>query len=266
MNRYLLAAGVVAILSTSAMATLFFEENFDSYTQGNLAGQGGWTAHSGAGANPVQVVASTTATGNAAKLVNAAASSEDVNTPTGVTQGATDKWYASFLVSVTGTVTGSDYFAHFKNVSNVFPTKIGVTPFSGSDYTFYVWQGSGSGPTGTGAGAIWGTGFTFGTVHRIVASYENATGQGELWVDPDPALGEDGNTKLSVTNGPSANANAVAYALRQGSLGATSGLLAGTQEVDNLRVGTSFAEVIPEPATLILLALGGLAALRRRGA
>lgn len=271
MNRYLWAVGVVAILSTSAMATLFLEENFDSYTQGNLAGQGGWTAHSGAGTSPVQVIPSTIETGNAIKLVQGGetTSGEDVNTPLGQTMAAGQKWYASFLVSVDGPVGGSDYFAHFKTSGTVFSTKIGVTPFAGSDYTFYVWQGSGSGLTGSGSGATWATGFASGTVHRIVASYEYNTGKGELWVDPDAALGEAGNTKLEVTYDPSKNAAVLAYGFRQGRITEGSGgpvIPTGVQQIDGLRVGDSFAEVIPEPATLALLALGGLVALRRRNA
>jgi hypothetical protein len=38
----------------------------------------------------------------------------------------------------------------------------------------------------------------------------------------------------------------------------------GAEAVDEIRLGDDFADVIPEPATMTLLALGGLAALRRR--
>jgi hypothetical protein len=254
---------VLALAAAPAMASVLMSDNFDNYTPGTLAGQGGWAVHGNAGTTPLNVVPATIQpSGNEIRVVQGiTTSAEDLNKLTGSTMGAGDKWYASFLVKVGGTVSASDYFAHFKNAANVFPTKIGVTTTTdaGKDFTFYVWQGSGSGPTGTGTGAVWPTGFTYGSVHVVVAAYENSTGRGELWVDPTVALGE-ASPKLDVTYANSKNANAVAYAFRQATLAA------GTQNVDNLIVGTTFADVFqtPEPASLLVLGLGALIMVRRR--
>ncbi len=261
----LVTAVLVAAFAPAAMAATLMSDNFNSYTLGNLVPQGGWAAHSGAGSAPVQVVAGTS--GNAITLTQTSGSREDVNRQLGVAMGAGDVWYAGYTVTVSGTVTSNDYFASFYQFfsgSNFFPTKVGVTTSAGADFTFYIHQGSASGTPGTPSATTqaWPTGFSFGTPHRLVASYDYTLGAGKLWIDPVCSQGPDGNDKIEVINtAGSALIEADMYAFRQG------GNAAGTQVIDDVVVATTWAEAcIPEPATIGLLGLGAVLLMGRRRA
>src|SRR3954452_18747389 len=48
------AAGLLSALPGTTKAAVLYSDNFDSYTNGNLSGQGGWTA-TAAAATPMQV-------------------------------------------------------------------------------------------------------------------------------------------------------------------------------------------------------------------
>jgi len=260
----LMATLAMVLAAASANAAMLMTDNFNSYTLGNLVPQDAWTAHSGAGTGPVQVLPNSPCyfppeePGNFIQLVPGQA--EDVNKPIGSEMGAGDKWYAGFCVHIDGLspVTKSDYFAHFLQGTTLFAAKIGVTlPAAGGDYRFYLWQGSGSGP-GT---ALWATDFQYSTCHRIVTAYDYDTGDVEMWVDPVLALGEDGNPSVEVLGIYPGN-EIIAYAFRQGSNNPA------TEDVDNLQVGTTWGDVagpcVPEPGTLALLLIGGVLAARRR--
>jgi len=110
------------------------------------------------------------------------------------------------------------------------------------------------------AGVVWGSDNSYGDCVRIISSYDYDTGDVEMWVNPDCALGELGNPSVTVAGVYPGNAY-VAYAFRQ-SYGNT------TQTIDNLIVGTSWDEVccecIPEPASLAMLVLSGLLFVARR--
>lgn len=256
MRGKFLVAGIMIFLAGSAQATVFVSDNFDSYSPGNLAGQGAWTAFSSAGTEPVQVV------GDANKQIQLVqgGTREDVVIPLGQEMGSGDKWYAGYTVTVNGPVTAAEYFAAFRQFlggTNYFPTKVGVAPHDGSDFTFYIHQGSGS--TMAPYTKNWETGLSAGVPYRLVVSYEYSTGIGELWVNPVAELGPDGSAKILTQNqAGSALIEADQYAFRQGSFAA------GTVFVDDVIIGTGWAEVVPEPATLSLLALGLLPLLRRR--
>ena len=217
---------------------------------GNLVGQDGWTAHSGAGVIPIQVTSSGTLVDS-----DGGGTREDANVAiTPITTGQT--YYFGFDVSVNGP-TGVDpttvYFAHFKDTANDFTTRTFVTPFAGSDFTF------GLSPSGSAPNVTWATGLSYGQTYRVVGSYANDTTlETRLWVDPVTEL----STSIAATD--SAAAAVSSFALRQASAN-------NTQLITNLAVGTSFADVVnpvPEPSTLGILAAGFglLAAARRRRA
>ncbi len=228
---------MVVMLASPGFALVLMSDNFDSYTSGNLVGQGGWAAHSGAGNVPVQVVNGTV------KLITQSASAEDVNKSVGATMGAGDVWYAGLDVIVGSSSLGKDYFAHFLQGTSNFAARVGVDIGSGGKFAF--------GLLGVPAYSEALTAFVYDVeqTYRVVTSYNFTTGLCTMWVN---------GTEVLTQNWYTGNAN-TAYAFRQGS----SGSLRLT--VDNLVVATSYAEAaVPEPATMALLGLGGLLAVVRR--
>lgn len=258
----LFGIGLVLCLCAGVHATVLLSDSFDSYTTGELVPQGGWEANAGLLTSPVLVVEGIAAGDKEISLTQTSGSRQDVTRPLGQAMAAGDKWYAGYTVTVGGAVSAADYFACFHQLvgsTNYFPTKVGVATSEGSDFTFYIHQGSGSTSTDANFTQYWPTGLSFGTSYRLVVSYDYSEGVGELWIDPVLAQGPDGNAKIQVTNkGGSALIEADRYVFRQGSNAA------GTQLVDDVLVGTTWGEVVPEPATFTLLVIGALPLIRRR--
>jgi len=239
-----LSLGLLGI--NQSQANILFSDNFNSYSSGNLVGQGGWAAHSAAGLTPVQV------SGGAISLVQGSGSREDVNHGLGATMGAGDTWYYSFDVSVSG-FSNIVYFSLFLQGTGNFDGKLFIAPSTASDFTFGL-SGSSSSPATT-----WGTPLTYGTPYRIVVSYAFDTKAVSLWVNPlnqaSASISDTSNFQDAVT----------AIAFRQASA-------SNTEVIDNLVVATTFQEAltgvsVPEPSTLALALVGGLAglvALRRK--
>jgi hypothetical protein len=168
-------------------------------------------------------------------------------------------------------VTGTDplsnvYFAHFSDTgTSVFTARVGVTDPSVTDFQFGLFSSS------TALGATYPTTYLYNTWHRVVSTYEFSTGLQEMWVDPDPTKGpydQAGGQVPYVSFTGSASSAIKAYAFRQATVSPTTG--ESQQTIDNLAVGNSSADwpdvasPCPEPATLALFVMGGLALLRRR--
>ena len=269
MTRLKLIRMVMVVVAISAVAglanaTILTSDDFESYPLGNLIttpAQGGWNIHSGDNTQkPIQVVDSTTAiSGESILLQQGTGSGEDVNKPVGGTMSASNNlWYSGFDVKVlgaggTGTtpIAAQDYFAMFLNGTSSFTAKVFLVAPTGAgsdghDFALGI-QGTSGGTLTVGTyGAIWtGTDFSYGSTHRVVTAYDYNALTCKLWIDPDPALGPDGNTYIQVAS-QYANSD-TAYAFRQSS--ATS----SQQVIDNLVVadGLGFAQAGrgPNPAT-----------------
>jgi hypothetical protein len=239
---------VISVLSfgllgiNQSQANILYSDNFDSYTSANLVGQGGWAAHSGAGAKPVQV------SGGAISLQQSSGSGEDVNLPLGATMGAGDIWYYSFDLTASGS-SAEVYFAMFLQSTSNFEGKLFIEPFSGSDFTLGISGSASTGPT------TWGSGLSFGTDYRVVVGFNYATELATLWVKPTS------DASPSISNTGSYQDAATAIAFRQATPSSSS-----SQIIDNLVVATTFQEAltgvsVPEPSSLVLVLVGGLAGL-----
>lgn len=214
-----------------------------------------WASHSGAGNKPIMV------TGGGVVLDQSTGSGEDVNTRFAAF-GATDTIYARFdfsLASGLGAVNPDAnglYFAHFKDATFGFRGRTGVlSPAAAGDFVLGINADS----SNLGAGAQWASDLSFDTVYRTVISYNAATGESRLWLDP---------TDVNSTNiGHTATAGTLieSFAFRQ------SNDFTGSQLIDNLVVATNFDQAlsgVPEPGSVGLLVLGaiGLVSRRRRNA
>lgn len=217
MNQYTFTPPAVDATGGTGTPAELLDESF-SYSDGNLVGNGTWTAHSAPGLIPVQVL------GGQARLSQGAGSREDVNTLLGATMGPGQKFYVAFdLINSGG--NGIVYFAHFKDAgTSNFAARVFITNNGLGNYTI--------GLSGTSAAiaATWPTGLTFGTTYRIVTSYEFGSGNVELWVDPvdqsSPSITATGSANLAISS----------YALRQ----ATPVSGTSVQMIDNLCVSQSF--------------------------
>ena len=175
MKHILSTAGALA-LASAASAQVLATDDF-SYT-GSLTANG-WTAHSGAGNKEIQ------SNGSFAILDFSGGSGEDINLAFSPLT-ATDDVYASFTLNVpSGNPVNPDnngsYFLHFKDAGFAFRGRFGLlSPAGTGDFGVGI-NASGS---SLGGGAVWPDDLVFDTDYTVVVSYDAATGESKLWVDP----------------------------------------------------------------------------------
>jgi hypothetical protein len=259
-------AAAAALTASAAQAAPVLSDGFDTYANGNLAGQGGWTATASA-ATPIQVA------GGADKVASLGPSGQDdykaFTAP--VANSAGTSLYTGADIHVTAAQSGSsqlgDYFLHLSNPAGTtsgFFQRLYARSVTGG-YQLGLVDTSGTGST-----------ITFGTdvleldeTYRVVLSWDFVDGANndafQVYVDPTGAT-EAVNTPYLTHAWTSATAEPTQLAaanLRQGG-----GSFAPTATVDDLVVSTNFAEAVavPEPAGLALAGavVGALGLGRRR--
>jgi len=252
---FILAAWL-AFSGVSAFAAPTLSDNFDSYANGNLVGQGSWAQTGATATSPVQVNSGVVTIGNTGQDIY-----DPFSSPLTLADG--QSLYFSVAINVSAAQATGDYFMHF-------------TPDAGNSSLFYdrlfVKSTTGGyllGLEGTaGGGAVVNYGTTvlnLGTSYNVALAYNYSATTAtnsvvSVYVNPtDPTFANDTaylSTPWGSTN-PDTNQIA-AVNFRQGSASS-----APTLTVDNLVVSQSFADVItvPEPSSLALAAVGGIAFL-----
>lgn len=266
--RFVGILAVVILAAAQARASVYLSENFNGYADGALVGNtgSGWQGFSGT-AGTLGVVS------GAATLTSSLSQDAGTNFDGG-TAHISDAIYASFDVTLGALPTGNQsfggngtYFFMFKDsgTSN-FRSRVWVTTNNAASGSFRIGIANGSAVltnTDTPNPVFVGTDLSLGTTYKIAVKLDQ-TGAAPvctLWLNPTTessanVIASDtfANTLLGVTS----------IALRQ----ATATVGAGSERVDNILVGTTFADVIavPEPSTIMLLGVGliSLFALRRR--
>ena len=224
MKHHLSIAAGLALAST-ASAQVLVTDDF-SYTGALTAN--GWTAHSGAGNKEIQ------SDGAVATLDFSSGSGEDVNLAF-APLAANDDVYASFVLNVpSGNPVNPDnngsYFAHFKDASFGFRGRFGLlSPAASGDFQVAINASSSS----LGGGGVWPSDLLFDTNYTIVISYDAATGESKLWVDPVDA------SSASVAHTGTAGTLIESIALRQAADHT------GFITVDDVVVGNAFLDVVP---------------------
>ncbi|MBU6402865.1 MAG: hypothetical protein KGS61_21300 [Verrucomicrobia bacterium] len=229
-NRLLL--GIAIFQVTAAYADLLLDETF-SYPDGPLVGAGGspWLHHSGSVTGEVDVVAN--------RLFLTQTEAEDVHAPLAgapysLSHPAT--LYAGFSVNFRSLPTrAGTYFAHFKDAASGFRGRVfaGTNNAAAGCFRLAV-ANAATDPT---LAAELPTDLSLNTDYRVVLRYDVANGASVLWLNPAS------ESEVPVVAGDTPGTNSIfSFAFRQ-SLSSGSGM--GELFVANLRVATTFAEVLP---------------------
>ena len=257
----LLVAGVSLFFMQSANATLLFSEAFN-YTSGTgLTGQinpGNSTAWSSANSTYLAIGSGNLTydglvdLGGNELVINNGGSSSLYNTFANQTGG---QIYYSFLFNASAADSGNNYFTALNP---------GTTAPSGSADAIdaYYYTNGKVYVRGAGASANAGTGsaLTLNTTYLIVEMIDLTAKTGSLWIDP--TLGDGAPTATASLSSLTATAvDNIGFKSQN-----TPGI---TYLIDNVRVGTTWADVtpVPEPSSIALAAAGlGLmmAMIRRR--
>jgi hypothetical protein len=263
--KKLLCFGCGLLVATMGVrATPVFSDNFNSYTGGNLVGQGTWAQTGTIATTPIQVASGKAVLG----------SGQDAYSPLPggpITLADGGNFYIGLTLNVSSASTG-DYFLHWTPTvgdSSIFIDRLFVQSTTGGYLLGWVETSGGATPS------YGSTALSLGTDYRVVVAYHDVAGTandtGALYVNPftDPA-NEGANTPYitkSWTSTSAENEIIASLNLRQG--GATS---AAAVSVDDLNASRSFSDVttftqVPEPTSLSLMSGFGLLAwtlIRRR--
>lgn len=244
-------------------AALLLEESFP-FATGTLSGQGGWSGGSGttvvAGSLSFPGVRDPTITSNKANLPVTASTAYKAFATAPISGGAV---YLSFVLRHTalsasttgGSIAGLDDDGAVTTANGRVAAALVVHLKQTNTTRYLLGVRKGQGSSGAGGGTdVFYTGATFAVndLVFVVAKYTFNPGVGDdtvaLWVNPDPNTFGGSEPPAHITETTTGNTND-AGGLRFVLLRCNSSSVTGINEVDNVRVGTSWADVTP-PAAL----------------
>jgi hypothetical protein len=301
--RYLvLAVGmgiILALAIPTAQAAVIVTEGFDSYAANSaLVGSGsadstwagGWTAINGTDTDAIVAgglyynnggvtVGSADLSGNSARMVDSDNVYGNVRRTlaTTVLYSTTPEIYVSYLIQSSNVITRNDQSAFIGLYSSRDAThdlgiraNAGIYPNSSSP-AVNPWgdllQASTSGSTKMNGGPTVVAGTTYMVVTRLwhdpnVAIQPNGYNRQDMWINPD---GTDNASTFDATSVATVAGGAINMLYGPNIYTNAGWTATDYQYIDNWVMGTTWGDVVtPEPATMTLLALGGLGMLIRR--
>jgi len=244
MKKVVVTLIIGSVVCLSSSASILFSDAFN-YQDGSLTTVSGgiWINHSGT-AGQVDV---------AAGQVNlTGAESEDVHANLLGGPYSAGVLYYSMLVNFSALPQGAGtYFTHLMNDSTTFRARVVTTTNGASPGSFRLAISNGSNPP---TYALHPLDLSLGTDYLIVVRYDmdQPWVRSRLWINP---AGES-DTSVEATDDVT-GAPIYAIALRQSRTSGPTDM--GVLTVDNVRVATTFVEVVPEPTWLLPVGLAGLA-------
>jgi endonuclease/exonuclease/phosphatase family metal-dependent hydrolase len=226
-KKAVLCIAAFLLSATLAGAVLLLNDPFN-YSNGPLVAVSSnvWVHHSGSVTGEVAV--------ESGRVLLSETNTEDVNALLAgqpyPASGATNVFYASFTVKFTVLPgSGGAYFAHFKDASTGFRARVWALTGGAAPNKFRLGISSTSGSV---ISATDPTDLSLNTDYTVVTRLVNSNSISTLWINPES------ESDASVSTGESASTfTVVSYAFRENTG-------EGTLSIGNLRVGTSFADVV----------------------
>lgn len=232
-----------------------FQDGFNYTAGSSLGGNGPWTggnANLTIGSSGLSYSGSTSLGGNSLNVTSGVSAGSAVAnfTGTALTSGTV---YYSFLAECTAAPTANNYLTSILPTAASGPNGstdplavyVGAPTLAGSAFKLGVRSG--------GSGAIYASSvnFTVGTVNLFVVSYTFG-GNVSLWVDPTTGGSTPPTADVSFAAG------VVAANLQEIGFKAQSAATVGNWVFDDVRVGTTWADVtpVPEPSVFALAGIG----------
>jgi hypothetical protein len=143
--------------------------------------------------------------------------------------------YSKFTVNFSAlpSTAAGTYFAHFKDSSTGFRGRVWASTAAAASGSFRLGIANAAGSVSTN----FPVDLSLGTPYTVVTRYELASGRSTIWVGP----ANETSTSALATDAPNISTGMGAFGMRQ-STGE------GTLALDDLVVGTKFADVIPASA------------------
>ena len=264
----------VVNLSANTTAPVVGGTDYEPFLQasGSAVSAGGWITHSGTAGQLViatpTLVYSTLATPTGNKTAIVAGNSEDINKATS-SPLTTDAYY-SVLVNVQNTTAlaintaNGEYFMNFGSVAGATTSSTG----NALPARLFIRQGATAGTfnlgvlNNSGAPALptfATTDYATSTTYFVVVKYVIATNTASLWINPATGLTTEPTTTITNNSGVTVTAPATlnTICIRQGGsltpvAPATTPSSTGNIEIDEIRVGATWASVTPAGPVVVL--------------
>lgn len=266
-----LALAIMFYAAPSARASLLINDNFSSFSSGNLVGQNGYVTFGSSVTSPLQV------TGGAlvipAIAAGTAADGQDVSkplsTPFAVPGSGTASLFVGLNMTVNAAQSNPSYFAALVDGGNFGDFRMTAKDNSSVTPNTYLLgvrvNGQGGYPF------VYGSALTYGTAYNVVMEADlvagNANDVAKLFINPTSGdvSAQTAYATATYSSGTVADPTSpIGSLLFSQFASATSGQDGVT--FGSVRVADTFGEAVgvPEPASLSLLCLGGLMLIRRR--
>lgn len=260
LSQRLLVIGASCFLFQSVQASTLFTEGFDYSTPGNLGGNvnpgSGYTW--GPGNNNLTIGSGNLTYPGIADLggnelsVNWGSAGSVTNGFANVTSGTI---FYSFLLDVTTAPSGNNYLTSLNpgtstpNGSSDALTMYFATITGGGGYRLGV-RTAGASTVNTPSGSP----FSLGTTYLVVLEYDFSSSIASLYLNPTPGDPMPAATVFATGNGSVTGIDDVGFKSQSGT---------GAMLVDNLRIGTTWNDVVPEPTSIALFGLAAVGLIVR---
>lgn len=266
--KTVVCAAIAAMgLAATAQASLVFSSNFSTFSNGDLAGQGGWTDAAAGTGSPIQV-----AGGMVVIPGGQATNAQDVRrafTPVPLTAG--QSFYGGFSLRVNSAPSsgdGSSYFVALEESGGAFDNaRVVARQLTATTFQLGLRATGQSGNSFT-----FGAPLNYGQSYNVIIAWDSVAGTANdvLYMFVDAPAGPRNNANAYVVNNQlNASGDAPGFNGFVFSQFGSSTLSTADAMFGRAAAATSYEAIagfIPAPGPMALLGLAGLAAARRRRA